>query len=75
MIPASFLRTVISLWDDHWQQPCLALLAEHGHRYSRQQLWNWKRGNSPVPEHVALILNNEKKARKSLSWGMPQQSK
>jgi hypothetical protein len=43
------------------------LLAKHGHRYSRQQLWNWKTGNSPVPEHIELILAEERKARKSAS--------
>jgi hypothetical protein len=41
------------------------LLARHGHHYSRQQLWNWKTGNSPVPESVEKILLDEKKARKS----------
>jgi hypothetical protein len=64
--PTAFLRTVLSLWGDHWQQPCIAYLAQHGHRYSRQQLWNWKTGNSPVPESVELILANEKKARGSV---------
>jgi hypothetical protein len=65
MITAAFLRTVMMLWGDHWQKPCLELLARHGHRYSRQQLWNWKTGNSPVPEHVELILAEERRARKS----------
>jgi len=65
MTPGAFLRAVIALWSDHWQQPCLQLLAKHGHAYSRQQLWNWKTGNSPVPEHVELILAEERRARKS----------
>jgi hypothetical protein len=52
------------LWGDHWQQPCRELLAEHGHRYSRQQLWNLKTDNSPVPEHVELILAEERKRRR-----------
>jgi hypothetical protein len=60
MTPANLLRTVLMLWGDHWQQPCRELLAQHGHRYGRQQLWNWKTGNSPVSEHVELILFNEK---------------
>jgi hypothetical protein len=67
MTPASFIRTVLILWGDHWQQPCRDLLAEHDHRYSRQQLWNWKTGNRRVPEHVELILLKERKARKVVS--------
>jgi hypothetical protein len=63
--PAAFLRTVVILWGDHWQKPCRELLARHGHRYSRQQLWNWKTGNSPVSKHVELILADERRARKS----------
>ncbi len=43
------------------------LLAKHGHRYSRQQLWNFKTANSSVPEHVELILKEERKASKSAS--------
>jgi hypothetical protein len=46
---------------------CRDLLAEHGHCYSRQQLWNWKTGKRRVREHVELILTNERKARKSAS--------
>jgi hypothetical protein len=67
MTGAAFLKLAVALWGDHWQQPCLQLLAKHGCRYSRQQLWNWKTDNSPVPEHVELILANEQKARKSPS--------
>lgn len=58
---------VMALWGDYWQQPCQALLARHGHRYSRQQLWNYKTGNRPVPEHLELILMNERKAQQSVS--------
>jgi hypothetical protein len=65
MTPAAFLRTVLPLWGDHWQQPCLALLAQHGHHPTRQTLWNWKTGKTPVPEHVEVILVTERKARKS----------
>lgn len=64
MTPAAFLRTALMLWGDHWQQPCLQLLARHGHRYSRQQLWNFKTGNWRVPEHVELILEGERKAQR-----------
>jgi hypothetical protein len=60
MTPTRFLRTVLNRWGDHWQQPCLALLARHGHHYTRQTLWNWKVGNTPVPEHVELILERER---------------
>ena len=67
MTPAAFHKLVVALWGDHWQQPCLQLLAKHGHRYSRQQLWNFKTANSSVPEHVELILKEERKASKSAS--------
>jgi hypothetical protein len=60
-----FSKLVVVLWGDHWQQPCLQLLVKHGHRYTRQQLWNWKTGNSLVPEHVELILVNERSATSS----------
>lgn len=60
----AFLKLVVALWGDHWQQPCMELLAKHGHHYGRQQLWNWKKGNSPVPEYVELILKNERMARR-----------
>jgi hypothetical protein len=43
----------------------LEILAKHGPHPTRQTLWNWKTGNSPVPEHVELILEGERKARKS----------
>jgi hypothetical protein len=67
MTPASFLRTVLFLWGDHWQQPCLQLLAKHGHHLTRQTLWNWKTGKTTVPEYVDVILAKERKARKSAS--------
>jgi hypothetical protein len=56
---------VLALWGDHWIKPCQALLARHGHRISRHQLWNYKKGNSPVPEYVELILLDEERARES----------
>ncbi|MFO0892066.1 MAG: hypothetical protein U0790_23380 [Isosphaeraceae bacterium] len=61
MTAAFLLRTVLMLWGDHWQQPCLALLAKHGHRYTRQTLWNWKTGKTPVPEFIEVILTGEAK--------------
>jgi hypothetical protein len=67
MTPAAFLRTVLALWGDHWQKPCLELLAQHGHHLTRQTLWNWKTGKSPVPEYIEKILLEEKRARKSAS--------
>jgi site-specific DNA-cytosine methylase len=42
-------------------------LAQHGHHPTRQTPWNWKTGNSPVPEHVEIILAEERQARKSAS--------
>jgi hypothetical protein len=65
MTPTAFLRTVFFLWGDHWQKPCLELLARHGFRYSRQQLRNWKNGDRRVPEYIEEILMDEKKARRS----------
>lgn len=62
MTPARFLRIVLHLFGDHWQKPLAALLASHGHRYSRQTLYNWKTGKHPVPEPVAVILEAEMKA-------------
>jgi hypothetical protein len=65
MTPARFLRIVLQLYGDHWQQPCLALLAQHGHRCTRQTLWNWKTGQTPVPERATDILEAERKRRKT----------
>jgi hypothetical protein len=48
MTPVAFLRTVVSLWGCHWQQPCLQLLAEHGHHPTQQLRWNWTTGKTPV---------------------------
>jgi len=58
------MKLVVALWGDHWQKLCQALLARHGHRYSRQQLWNWKAGKRKVPEHVEKILLDEKSRRR-----------
>jgi hypothetical protein len=63
MTSAAFLKLVVALWGNHWQQPYLRLLGEHGHRYTRQTLWNWKTGKTPVPEHVEVILEGERRAR------------
>jgi hypothetical protein len=65
MTPASFLRAVLALWGEDWRPGLTKLLAKHGHRRTRQTLWNWKMGKTPVPEHVELILAEERKARKS----------
>jgi hypothetical protein len=51
----------------HGVYPRNILQIPYGHRYSRQQLWNWKKGNRVVPEHVELILAGERKARKSVN--------
>jgi hypothetical protein len=67
MTPARFLRTVVLLWGDHWIKPCQSLLSKHGHSYSRQQLWNFKKGNSPVPEHVEVLLERQWKSRQRLT--------
>jgi hypothetical protein len=66
MNAAIFPKLVVALWGDHWQQPCLRSLVEHGHDYTRQQVSNWKTGKTPVPEYVEVILEGEVKARKSV---------
>jgi hypothetical protein len=65
MTSSAFLKLVVALWGDYWQQPCLELLARHGHHPTRQTLWNWKKGKTPVPKYVELILSEEAKVRKS----------
>jgi hypothetical protein len=52
------------LWGDHWIQPCQAFLAEHGKTISRQQLYNYKTGKTPLPEYVEKLLVDEQKNRK-----------
>jgi hypothetical protein len=68
MKPHVFCKLMVALWGDHWIQPCQALLAKHGHHPTRQTLWNWKTGKTPVPEYVEVILISERKARKSASY-------
>jgi hypothetical protein len=34
---------------------------------TRQTLWNWKTGKSPVPEYIEKILMDEQRARRSAS--------
>ena len=62
LTPARFLRTVLLLWGDHWQQPCVAFLASNGHQYSRKTLWAYKTGNRRIPQHVADLLAERKAA-------------
>ena len=64
---ASFYRLCLSLWGEHWRPELLLLLASHGQEYTRRQLYNWQHGETPVPEHVAVILKNERKRRKELA--------
>jgi hypothetical protein len=47
MTAAAFLKLVV------------ALLAEHSHHSTRQTLWNWKTGKTPVPEFVEVILERD----------------
>ncbi|MHC5536707.1 hypothetical protein ACYOEI_00350 [Singulisphaera rosea] len=61
MTPEAFIQAVLTLYGDHWQKPLQALLAEHGHVYCRQQLWNWKKGHRRVPEHVEELLKGRMK--------------
>lgn len=65
MTSSPFLRTILLLYGDHWQKPLRALLASHGHRYSRQTLYNWKTGKHAVPKHVAELLESQRKAKTS----------
>jgi hypothetical protein len=63
MTSDSFYKLVLALWGEDWRPRLLALLAEHGHSYSRQSLWNWRKDKAPVPEPVAVILNQEAERR------------
>jgi hypothetical protein len=56
MKTAQFNRLVVALWGDHWQPPCLAFLAQHGHVFTRQTLWNWKKGRTQVPDDIAALF-------------------
>jgi hypothetical protein len=56
-----FYKLVLALWGEDWRPRLLAFLAEHGHSYKRQSLWNWQNGKSPVPKPVAVILDAEAK--------------
>jgi hypothetical protein len=67
MTHSAFLRTVLALWGDHWQQPCLELFASHGFHYTRKTLRNYRDGKRRVPEYIEIILLDEKRAWKSAS--------
>lgn len=56
MTSAEFYKLVLALWGEDWRPELNALLSRHGHSYSRQSFWNWRKGHSPVPEPVAFIL-------------------
>lgn len=59
MSSTEFYKLVLALWGEDWRPRLLALLAEHGHSYTRQSLWNWQKGKSPVPEPVAVIIRGQ----------------
>ena len=59
MSAAEFYKLVLALWGEDWRPRLRALLAKRGHSYSRQSLWNWRKGKAPVPEPVAVILKRE----------------
>ena len=67
MTANSFYRLCLTLWGEHWRPELLKLLASHGHEYRRRQLYNWQHAETPVPEHVAVILRNERTRRKELA--------
>ncbi|WP_088260399.1 hypothetical protein [Fimbriiglobus ruber] len=67
MTAAAFYKLVLALWGEEWRPELRKLLEAHGHSYSRQSVWNWKAGKSPVPEPVAFILEAERKRRKEAS--------
>lgn len=59
MTAAEFYKLVLALWGEDWRPELTALLARHGHSYSRQSFWNWRKARSPVPDPVAFILREE----------------
>jgi hypothetical protein len=61
---SGFHKLCLSLWGERWRPELLKLLASHGQEYRRRQLYNWQHDKTPVPEHVAVILKNERKRRK-----------
>ena len=63
MLAPDFYKLVLALWGEDWRPRLRAFLAEHGHSYSRQSLWNWRKAKAPVPEPVAVILKREAERR------------
>lgn len=59
----AFYKLVLALWGEDWRPRLLAILAKHGHHFTRQTLWNWRKGKTPVPDPVVVILNNEAKRK------------
>jgi hypothetical protein len=59
-----FHRLMLSLWDENWRPELKALLARHGHKYSRYTVWRWQVGKGPpIPEPVKVIVNGEAKKK------------
>lgn len=71
MTSTAFYKLVLSLWGEDWRPSLKAFLASHGYSYTRQSFWNWQRGDYPVPEEVARLLNNERTARKDKKVSQP----
>jgi hypothetical protein len=61
-----FHRIMLQLWGENWRPELKALLATHGHKYSRYTVWCWKVGRRDVPEPIRVIINGE--ARSKGSW-------
>lgn len=59
MLAPEFYSLVLALWGEDWRPRLKALLAEHGHHYTRQTFWNWKAGKTPVPGPVAVLVTTE----------------
>jgi hypothetical protein len=56
MSPVDFYKLVLTLWGEDWRPRLLALLSENGYSVTRQTLWNWRKGKTPVPKAIVELL-------------------
>lgn len=66
MTHTAFYKLVLGLWGEDWRPELKKLLARHGLEYSRMTVWYWRTNNRTIPDKVATILEDERKARKAV---------
>lgn len=71
MTSVHFNTLVLSLWGEDWQRGLDDLLRKHGHRYTRQTYYNWRKGKHPVPEPVAVVLRKQAKRKAAAGHTQP----